>query len=362
MKYVIIGGGVAAVEAAIAIRKNAADAEITLCSAEASYPYRRPFLSKGLQKGFDGDAFLQKSAEFYQRENITVRLGSVAEKIEPENKKVFFADGSSLDYDKLLLAVGAKACRLPVPGNDLPFVMTLRELADAERIREILAAGVKHAMIVGGGVLGLELAEVLLEAGCGKVTIMECASALLAKNLDPATSCQLQEHLKNIPNLELHLGEMLRVITAETADLVIMSTGAKPEIALAQNSGISCGRGIITDFNMRTDAADIFAAGDCAETGDCITGIYTTASEMGKAAGCNMAGVETLFAPPPASMRFMGFGLKLFSCGCFDGDMEEFCDNGNVKRLFYKDGKLIGAVLWGDMRESMKLLAAVAGA
>ena len=361
MKYVIIGGGVAAVEAAVAIRKNSAEAEITVCSAEKCYPYRRPFLSKGLLKGFEGDGFLQKTAEFYQRENITVKLNCRAEAIEPEKKLVRFADGSSMEYDKLLLATGAKSFRIPIPGSDLPQVMTLRELPDAERIREILAQGVKHAMIIGGGVLGLELAEVLLEAGCAKVSIAECAPVLLSRNLDAASSAQLQEHLAGISGLELRLGEKIECITPETADLVIMSIGAVPEISLAKNCGIPCGRGICTDEFLRTGVADIYAAGDCAEMENCVTGIYTTAAEMGKTAGNNMSGAETPFVPPACSMRFMGFGIKLFSSGCLEGEMEEFTDGANVKRLFYQNGKLAGAVLFGDMRESMKLFNTIMG-
>ena len=361
MRYVIIGGGVAAVEAAIAIRKNSSDAEIVICSAEKSYPYRRPFLSKGLLKGFEGDGFLQKSAEFYQRENITVRLDCRVETIVPERKEIVLADGSCLNYDKLLLAVGAKSCCLPIPGCDLPNVTTLRELPDAEKIRKTIAAGVKHAMVIGGGVLGLELAEVLLEAGCGKVSVVESAPGLLLRNMDAVSSAQLQRHLESIPGLELQLGVKLERITPDLADLIIMSVGAVPEKSLAERCGISCNRGIKTDAFLRTDAADIYAAGDCAEIENCITGIYSTASSMGKAAGANMCGAETPFVPEPPSMRFMGFGLKLFSCGTFSGEMEEFQENGNTKRLFYENGKLAGAVLFGDMRESMKLFNAIMG-
>ena len=361
MKYIIIGGGVAAVEAAISIRKNSSDSEIVICSSEKSYPYRRPFLSKGLLKGFSGDGFLQKSAELYERENITVKLDCTVKKIVPANKSVLLNDGSEMTYDKLLIAAGAKSFRLPIPGNDLPTAFTLRELPDAEAIRALLARGVKHAMIIGGGVLGLELAEVLLESGCEKVSIAECAPVLLSKNMDITSSKQLQEYLSSIPRLELRLGEKLECITPETADLILMSTGAIPEISLAEDAGIVCRRGIAVDRFLRTSEPDIYAAGDCAEMENCITGIYTTAAEMGKIAGANMAGAEIPFAPIPASMRFMGFGLKLFSCGSFDGEMKEFQENGSTKRLFYDNGKLVGAVLFGDMRESMKLFNEITG-
>ena len=355
MKAVIIGGGVAAAEAAIAIRKNDPASEVVLCTAENSYPYRRPFLSKGLLKGFAGEGFLLKSAEFYQREQIDVRLNTVIEKIDPGRKEVLCNDGSVLSYDKLLLATGARARNLPVPGADLPHVRTLRDLKDAEAIRKQLAEGVPHAMIIGGGILGLELAEVLLEAKCGKVTVVECAPALLPRNLDAASSAQILEHLKNIPGLELRFNERITEITPETADLVIISAGVIPETELASAAGICCANGILVNPDLQTSEPDIYAAGDCAELPGCVSGIYTTASDMGKAAGNNMSGDGIVFKPLPASMRFMGFGLKLFSCGDFSGEMEEFQENGNVKRLFRKDGKLSGAVLIGDMRESMKL-------
>ena len=205
MKIAVIGGGVAAFEAAVAARKNAPECEITVLSREAVPPYRRPALSGMVAQDLDDARFYIKNMDFYARERIGVELDMTAVKLDLAAKRVEFADGEKIDYDRLVIATGARPFVPPVPGLTGDKVAVLREYSDLENLRARLEGNCRKAVVLGGGVLGLELAASLLERGL-EVTVVEAAPAIMPRNLDADAGRAVMEYLQKLPKLALRFG------------------------------------------------------------------------------------------------------------------------------------------------------------
>jgi len=372
MKIVILGGGVAAFEAAVAARGVDAEAEIILYSREAVPPYRRPALSGMVAQDLDDARFYIKNAEFYARERIGVELGKTAEKIDLAAKRIEFSDGEKVAYDRLVLATGARPFVPPVPGLTGDKVAVLREFADLENLRSRLDGNCRKVAVLGGGVLGLELAAALLERGV-EVTVVEAAPAIMPRNLDADASRAVMEYLQKLPKLGLRFGVSaaswdgnklaLNDGTAVEADLVCVSAGVRANIAIAAAAGMPCNRGIVVDEAMRVaDFDGVFAAGDVAECNGMGCGLYNTARAMGKTAGTNAAGGAATFKFEATPVRLATFGLKIFSAGDVSGAGEGGGDATNYRKLFRDaDGKLRGAILMGNLADALKLQAEIDG-
>ncbi len=377
MKIAIIGGGVAAFEAAKNIRTLSDDAEITIYSREAVPPYRRPALSRMAAEELADAQFFIKPAAFYAENRIGLELGRTLRAIDPNTKTLTFDSGSPSTYDRLLLATGSHCFYPPVPGMDLDGVMSLREYADLQKLRARLDAGVKNAAVIGGGLLGLELAQSLLERGC-LVTVFEGSPLLLPRNLDEEAAGFVLKKLGEIENLTLRFGCRVEAIAGEAgkatgvtlqdgtneADLVMVSAGVRSNIEVAAAAGIPCNRGIVTDRFLRTGIADIYAAGDCAEVEGASYGLYDAARSMGTVAAHNLLGEEQPFVPQAYPARLSVFGIKLFSAGKLAGARSETTQDaaaGTFRKLFYDDSnRLIGCILVGDLREAVKLQSQIA--
>ena len=184
MKFVIIGGGVAALEAAITIRQRQSEAQITLLSREAVLPYRRPALSRMVAAPIPDEQFLIKPAAFYEQQHIDVELGTTVRSIDRANRRVI-TDHTSTPYDALILATGSRCFLPPIPGIDGASVVTLREFADLQEIdRRLNGGAIQDAVVIGCGPLGLELAESLLARNC-RVTMVESCPRLMPRNFTP---------------------------------------------------------------------------------------------------------------------------------------------------------------------------------
>ena len=367
MKFAIIGGGVAAFEAANAIRARNADAEITLFSREAVPPYRRPALSGMVAETMEDDRFYLKNDAFYEERRITLRLGCAVTAVDRDAKQLTLAGGGRAAYDRLLLATGSRCFLPPVPGIGGANVLSLREFSDLEEIRRRLGGGARRVAVIGGGILGLELAESLLARGCA-VTVIENSPTLLPRNLDPESAQAVLETVRKTPNLDLRFGATLCAVRPEgvelsggvllPADLVLVSAGTRANAALAAEAGLECGRGIRCDAFCRTADAAIFAAGDCAEIEGSLYGLYTAARTMGAVAGANMTGAEERFSLNAYPARIAVFGVKLFSAGKLEGAAETTGDPASgvfQKRFRSADGRLAGCVLAGDLRAAAAL-------
>ena len=362
MNILIIGGGVAAFEAAAAAAASP-QCKVTLCSKEAVLPYRRPALSRMVAEELSDTAFYFKNSAFYQEKNIEILLNKEAVSIDRPLHQVHFKDGSSLPYDRLILATGGDAYVPPVPGAE--YAQVLRDYADLQKIRQELSEGPGKAVVIGGGVLGMELADSLLEAKC-EVTIVESGPALLARNLDQESAALVMKQLDSLPGLTVKTNAKVRKITPESVELedetinaqmIFFSTGVRSCTALAAEAGLPVNRGILVDAKMATKDPDIFSCGDAAETPAGTFGLLSAAKSMGHIAGVNASGGDEEFVPEVYPVRMMALGLKLFTAGKVnDAVSETSSSDGNYQRLTRNaQGGLTGVILLGDLKAAVKL-------
>lgn len=369
MRIVIIGGGVAAFEAAVNARRQAPEATVALLSREQLPPYRRPALSGMVAEMIGDDRLLIQKPAFYPEQRIDLRLGVTITAIDRAHHRLVAADGSTTAYDKLVIATGGRGVLPPVPGLDSAGALMLREYADLLEIRRRLDTGtIRRAAVIGGGVLGLELAQSLLARGAA-VTVIEHSPTLLPRNLDSEGAALVTGQLSKTPGLTLIFGDAITAADSTglqlasgrrvKADLIMVSAGVRPNAELAAAAGLPVGRGIQTDSGLRTTDPDIFAAGDVVEA-VCGGGLYPTARAMGETAGVNAAGGSATFTAAPAAVRLVALGVKLFSAGCLDGCAEGGLDaaTGNYRKLFRDNaGRLRGAILIGNVAEGNRLLS-----
>ena len=271
---VIIGASHAGSLLAIQLRKEGWLGQIVLIGAEPQLPYHRPPLSKAVLAGEkEVDKVLLRPALMYENNNVQLRLGEQVTEIDCKNKVVSLQNGESISYDKLALCTGAVPKHLPI-GEDLAGVHYLRNAEDVSHIRDDMKEG-KHAIVIGGGYIGLETAAVMVKKGL-TVTVVEMSSRLLQRVASPvisdyfrllhesngveiATETQVESIVANDTGLSVQFvgGE------SRQADLVVIGVGVVPETALAQNAGLEVADGIVVDSYMRTSEPDVYAAGDC---------------------------------------------------------------------------------------------------
>ena len=362
MNILIIGGGVAAFEAALAAAANK-ECHVTLCSEENVPPYRRPALSRMVSEEVSDTAFYFKQSNFYQEQNISLELGKKAVAVDRDKKEVRFADGTALPYDRLVLATGGYAFVPPVPGAE--YARTLRNYADLQFFRSRLTEGVKEAVIIGAGVLGLELADSLAAKGC-HVTLIESKEKILSRNLDDHSAQIVMDQLRAIPQITLKTCASVRQITPDSvvladetlsSELTVFSAGIRSCVTLAADAGLQVRHGIVVDDKMTTSDPCIFSCGDAAEPASGCCGLLGAAKNMGHVAGANAAGGNEVYIPETYPIRLMALGIKLFAAGkCEDAASEIISENGNYQRLTRNaEGALTGVVLIGDLKAAVKL-------
>jgi len=274
---VIIGAGQAACQLAVSLRQKGYPGPIVMVGEEPFLPYNRPPLSKAYFKDGEPERLLLRKAEFYEANEIRVLTSARADRIDRAGRSVLLADGQQLTYGHLVLATGARNRVPPIEGADLPGVIGLRGLADADRMRT-LPQTARHVAIIGGGFIGLEAAAVFRGAGL-RVTLFETAERLMARAVSPAVSDYfLQAHRQ--AGAEIHLGVTIRRILARpdggvravemaddrivATDAVLMATGVVPNTELAHEAGLAVKNGILTDRFLATLDPHISAIGDCA--------------------------------------------------------------------------------------------------
>lgn len=363
MKYVIIGVGVAGIEAAKEIRKKDADGDILMISADAQI-HSRCMLHKFIAGERDEKSLNFTELDFFEKYRIHWKSGVRAEKICSDTKEIFLDDGEHVNFDKLLLANGADSFIPPV--GDLrkaSNVYGLRNLTDAQAIVKE-AEGAEEVLVIGSGLVGLDAAYGLLERG-KKLTVVEMAEQILPVQLDAHGAAAYQERFEKA-GVRFVLGRKASEAVCEedgkihkvtldngeelVCDLLIVAAGVRPALSCLEGSGIACERGITVDSRMRTSREDIYAAGDI--TGR--SGIWPNAADQGRIAGRNMCGVEAEYTDTYAIKNTINFfGLVTLCVGRIrseEGDdirIKE--DRTQYKRIILKGGKVEGVLLQGNI-------------
>lgn len=373
--YLVAGAGVAGIEAAAAIRTNDPQGRICVIGAEPYPFYTRIRIGELVDGRVEIDRLILRKPDWYDDRNIELRLETRLVGIDVREARAELSDGSRFPWDRLLLATGATSFVPPIPGADLPGVCTLRNIDDALALKK-RAAGAECAVVIGGGLLGLEAATSLTNLGI-VVTVVDIASWLLPRQLDPAGGGVVQSILER-KGLRFRTGATVEAITGDDhvesvdlaggeripASLVLVATGIRPETALAREAGLRCDKGIQVDDDMATSAEGIYAAGDCAEHRGRIYGIWPASEAQGRVAGGSMTGADQSYDGTIPYNTLKIAGVAVFSIGDFDpegrSDPEVAQDGDTYRRLVRKeDGRLTGAVLVGDLKERRRIVAAI---
>lgn len=274
-KCIIIGASHAASQAVASLRQQGWQGSVTIIGDEPYLPYHRPPLSKDYLSGAKSleDIFIRQQA-FYEKADADFILGTKVTSINRTDKKVVLENGESLDYDKLLITTGARVRTLTIPGSDLGGVCYLRDLNDVHRVREYAGKG-KHAVIIGGGYIGLETAASLRKLGM-ETTVLEFMPRVLQRVTAPEVSAfytrvHTEEGVRIITEVQVEALEGSNNVEAVLcnngerlpADLVVVGIGVIPNVELAEEAGLKVDNGILVDEFCRTSDPDILAAGDC---------------------------------------------------------------------------------------------------
>ena len=372
--FLIVGGGIAAVSAAAAIRERNRLCSVVLFSEEAVLPYNRPMLTKAMFDSLAEEALAIHPRRWYEEHGIYLMLSKRVVSLLPEERELVTDDGAHFHYDKCILATGASCFIPPIEGTGLAGVVAIRNVTDAATAARRAEAG-QNAVVIGGGVLGLEAAWALKKAGC-HVTVLENSPRLMMRNLDAAASALLQAAVEEsgvavvysaqtdkINGTETVESVTLRDGTVLSADLVVVSCGVRANTALAQSAGIETGRAVVVDEHMETNLRGVYACGDCAEFRGVNRAVWPVAAEMGACAGANAAGEAAVYAEHPVPFTFSGMGTAVFTSGAVSGadgsQTAEFTDpqTKTMKKYFFRDGKLSGFTLIGDISAAAGLSA-----
>lgn len=366
-KLVVIGNGMAGCRAVEEILTRDPDRyEITIFGAEPRVNYNRIMLSPVLAGEKTFDEIVINGQDWYEENNIALIGGSPVDHIDRDAKTVVTRSGQVAPYDKLVIATGSDPFIIPIPGNDLEGVVTFRDLDDVENM---VAAAEKggDAIVIGGGLLGLEAAHGLSLRGM-KVTVIHLMPTLMERQLDEAAGWLLRQELesrgqtiltgantKEIQGKEGRVaGIELEDGTRVKADIVVMAVGIRPSTGLAKQAGIDCERGIMVDDHMVTSDPAIMAVGECVQHRGLCYGLVAPLWEMCRALADHATDAPTGYPGSVTSTKLKVSGINLFSAGDFSGG--EGCEDivmrdatrGVYKRLVLKDDRLIGAVLYGD--------------
>lgn len=360
--YLIVGAGIAGVTAAKEIRKHDKEGSILLLGNEKVRPYFRIQLTAILGDDAPEIPYLDKEG-WEEKLALDVKPGAEVVSVDFDAMTVTLADGEKIQGEKILLANGSHSSVPPFKNNELKGIFTLRNWDDLMIIQSYIKGfeDTKHIAVIGGGLLGLEAANSLKKSG-HVVAIINRSEYLLSKQLDRELGMMLNEEMKDLgfmvfteKSTKAFIGEdEVRGIefddgTAADFDMVLISAGVRPNTELFKDTGLEVNKGVIVDSHLMTNKANVWAAGDVAEVEGRVMGIWPASRAMGKVAGANMAGGDGTYENPKAHTKLDLDTIQIFSAGKIgEGDVY-FYDDGDIHhRLYATDGKVTGAVLYGD--------------
>ena len=377
---VIVGASAAGNSAAKEIRSVNSHVHITMLSDEERYPYYRPYLTELIanDKVVEKPGFFLNKKEWYEQNNIELKLGERVTEIDFTSKAVTTSGGNSYSYDKLILANGSNPFVPLKESMDKINVFCVRSYDDALEVNEY-ARKVKSAVIIGGGLLGLEAADSLNSQGLD-VTIIELEKRLLKQHLDEEGSAII-ESIIDKSGLRLVLGHKIEEIVGDTvatgikldsgevvqADMIIFSVGIRSNIDLVRDTDIKVERAVVVNEKMETTIPDVYACGDVSQLDSSFVALWMPAVKKGKVAGANAAGRDMIFHDEPYPAILNSFGTNMYSYGEIGTkDNHEYSAYGNFdpnentyKKLFFKNNILVGFILINKMKQAQKLSNAV---
>lgn len=392
-KIVILGNGIAGFTAAEQIRTYSTEIDILMISEEQEESYLRPMLSKLYFRTLTRSKLQVVEDKWYEEQKITRMLGKVVHKIHAENKMIELKSGEYIHFDTCIYALGAGSFMPPFKGADFKGVMTVRNILDLNSLRKLLTTA-KEVVMIGGGVIGLEIAWEITKMGC-HVVLLEASERIMSRSLD-VQSCeiltqQIREHgiqvdtEITIQELQEHPekpgwvnGVKLTDGRVFPADLVVVSAGIRANIGVAQQSGICCDRGVLVDDKLMTNYDYIFAAGDCIQLDTPNPGLWNYAKLSGAIAGYNAVNTmnQRSFLPMTDPLILNVMDTSIFSIGDIreDSEVEIHVDYGDHReevaqffvntpkkvkliysKKFYRNGELCGAVLLGDLSQMKEI-------
>ena len=379
MNIVIAGFGVAGATAAEAARKQNPKAYITLFSKEKDLFYYRLRLPEVVAGDLAPDKVIAHPQSWYDERRIELRLGESLAEVNLKEKIIRGSTGSRQHYDRMLLAVGAESNRPPYPGDKLDGVYAVRSLNDAWSL-SLFAKGKQRAVLIGGGLLGLEMGYALAKQGL-KVTVLERGGRVLPRQTTPASAELLRRQLgalglefslnseadrfegaRKVENVVLKSGEDL------PADVVLISAGIMPNLSLATGLGLTIDKAVVVDEYLTTSNPDIYAAGDCAQFPGAVGGLWTTSRAQALVAGANLAVTDPAerkkYVPDPPSNTLKVAGIDLVAAGNLDPDgklrgVEAETGQAYRKVVLNGEGRLAGFTNVGTTKGNRELNAAL---
>jgi len=368
---VVIGNGMASMRLVEELARRALGRyAIAVVGEEPRLAYNRVLLSSVLAQEISRAEIELKSARWWRDHGVTLLYGRRAVAVDPSIRRVRLAGGATLPFVKLVLATGSRPIRLNVPGIDLPGVLTFRDLGDVGAI-EAAAAGRSKAVVIGGGLLGLEAAYGLAKSGV-EVSVVHLMDRLMERQLDACAANMLKRAVE-ARGISVHLGaETLKIAGRQRAqavvlkdgrhieaDLVVIAAGTRPNADLARTADLAIDRGIVVDDRLQTSTPGIYAIGECAEHRGACYGLVEPAYEQASVLAARLAGDDTRYQGSVLATNLKVSGINVFSAGDFLGapgtEAIVFSDGGlaTYKKLVIANGRLVGAVLFGDTADGL---------
>jgi nitrite reductase (NADH) large subunit len=351
------------------VRRAPGRFEVTVVGAEPDPAYNRVLLSSLLAGDIGAGDVELKPREWYAEHGIALVTGQPACALDAAQRTVTLGNGEVLGFDQLVLATGSDAIRLPLPGRELAGVMTFRSLADIAGLEQAASAGLP-AVVIGGGLLGIEAAYGLARRGV-PVTLVHLMDRLMERQLD-AEGARLLADAIEAKGVRVLLGTETAAIRGGSAvevvelkdgrvlscGLVVMAVGIRPSAALAATGGLQVKRGIVVDDGMQTSVAGICAIGECAEHRGVCYGLVEPCYEQARVAAAAIAGEPVRYAGSVLATNLKVSGVSVFSAGDFEGAGAETivvrdAGVGSYRKLVVREERLAGAVLVGDTAEAL---------
>lgn len=363
MNYVIIGNSAAAVGCIEGIRRFDKENPITVVSDEKYHTYSRPLISYLLYGKTDEERMKYRPDSFYKDNNVNTILGKKAVSINKEEKEVILEDNTKIKYDRLLVATGSRPFVPPMEGLDkVKKKFTFMTLDDAKGLENAISSK-SNVLVIGAGLIGLKCVEGILDK-VKSVTVVDLAERILPSILDEKGSALVQRHIEE-KGVRFILGTSAAKLAANSAeltngekvdfDVLVVAVGVRPNTELVKEAGGEVRKGIVTNEFCKTSLPHVYAAGDCTESYDTVTGenrilaLLPNAYMQGETAGYHMTGSEKPYDKAIAMNAIGFFGYHVITAGSYNGKEIITEDGENYKKLVVKDNLLKGYIMIGDV-------------